>query len=138
MNGYVILTNGKRGMVALAHSIVFLAIALRGMAGAVRPWHLTSPFSGWIIPFIYLLVSSVLVLLTAFSGAALERLYFAFCTASAGFGLLRSVLGDPPMHLAVYVRVALLVCAVVTGMLILRAVRLARAAPAAPVTASPR
>jgi hypothetical protein len=49
-----------------------------------------------------------------------ERLYFGFCTTSAGFGLLRQILGDPPLHYAVYVRIVMLACAVVTGVAIVR------------------
>lgn len=136
MNGYVILTNGRRAIIALVHSVVFLLIAMRGIISVVRPLHVTSPASAWMMCLIYLVVSSILIALTAISGSGLERLYFAFCSTSAGFGLLRSILGDPRMHLAVYVRVAMLVCAVVVGTYISRAHWLARPAPA-PSTGEP-
>ena len=69
---------------------------------------------------IYLIVSTVLAILTAFSGRGVERLYFGFCTASASFGFLRQIFGDPLMRGAAYVRIAMLGCAVVTGLAILR------------------
>ena len=68
-------------------------------------------------------VSLALAVLTAMAGNWRERLYFGFCTTSAGFGLLRQILGDPPLHYAVYVRVAMLSCAVATGVAIVRAHR---------------
>ena len=55
----------------------------------------------------------------AFAGRS-ERLYFALCAASAALGLARQILGDPRMRAAVYVRVALLACAVLLGFLFLR------------------
>jgi hypothetical protein len=64
---------------------------------------------------VYVIVSSVLLWLTAISRGTVERLYFAFVTTSASFGLLRQLLGDPSMHAAVYIRVTMLACAVVTG-----------------------
>lgn len=126
MIGYVILTNRKRAIIALAHTVAFLMIAIYGVVTAVRPLHMTSPVSAWIMAAIYLFVTSVLLVLTAVAGNVSERLYFGFCTASAGFGLLRQLLGDEQMHVAVYVRVSMLLCAVVTGVLILRGYRLER------------
>ena len=69
---------------------------------------------------VYVAVSIALAVLTALSGNLRERLYFGFCATSAAFGLMRLILGDPPMHFAVYVRVALLSCAVATGLRIVR------------------
>ena len=86
-----------------------------GFFFAVAPLRAASPPSAWIVAGIYTVVSSVLLWLTAISGTAVERLYFAFVTTSASFGLLRQLLGDPAMHAAVYVRVAMLACAVATG-----------------------
>ena len=68
---------------------------------------------------IYLIVTAVLLVLLRFSACARERLYFAFCAASAVFGLVRIVLGDPVLHANV-LRVLLLLCAVVLGTAILR------------------
>lgn len=123
MRRCVILTNRKRAIVALVHSVAFLMIAVYGVTTVVRPLHTTSPLSAWLMPSIYLVVASILAVLTAVSGNASERLYFGFCTTSAGFGLARQVLGDPGLHVAVYIRVAMLMCAVATGTLILRGYR---------------
>jgi hypothetical protein len=69
---------------------------------------------------VYLIVSSILWQLTRISRCFLERLYFGFCSLSATAGLLRTVFGDPPMHLAVIFRVLMLTCAVITGFVILK------------------
>ena len=59
------------------------------------------------------------MVLLRYSACAREKLYFALCAASAGFGLLRIVLGDPALHANV-LRVLLLFCAVMVGTGILR------------------
>jgi hypothetical protein len=123
MHRYVILTTRKRAIVALVHSVAFLLIALYGVITVVRPLGTASPGSAWILAGVYVAVSSALAVLAAIAGNWRERLYFAFCATSATFGLLRQILGDPPMHFAVYVRVALLACAVATGLAIVRAHR---------------
>ena len=120
MNGCTILNTRKRVIVALIHTVVFLAVATAGLFSNVGPLRMASPKSAWIVAGIYVAVSSVLVWLTAISGHAVERYYFGFCSTSASFGLLRQVLGDPRMRLAVYVRMAMLACAVATGFWILR------------------
>jgi hypothetical protein len=114
---YVILTNRKRTIVALVHSVAFLMLALYGVLTVVRPLHWGSPPSAWIMPAVYMLVTLILLVLTAVAGNLAERLYFGFCSTSAGFGLLRQILGDPRMHAAVYIRVSMLACAVLTGVL---------------------
>jgi hypothetical protein len=123
MHRYVILTNRKRAIVALVHSVAFLGIAFYGMVSVVRPLGAASPASAWTVVSVYVAVSAALAVLTALSGNWRERLYFACCATSATFGLLRQILGDPPMHFAVYVRVAMLSCAVVMGLGIVRAHR---------------
>jgi hypothetical protein len=120
MQHYVILTNRKRAIVALVHSVAFLGIAFYGMVSVVRPLGVASPASAWTMVGVYVAVSLALAVLAAISGNWRERLYFAFCATSATFGLLRQILGDPPMHFAVYVRIGLLSCAVVTGLGIVR------------------
>jgi hypothetical protein len=120
---YVILTNRKRAIVALVHSVAFLGIALFGMVSVVRPLAASSPASAWTMVGIYAAVTSALAALTAVTGHWRERLYFACCATSATFGLLRQILGDPPMHFAVYLRVAMLSCAVAVGLGIVRAHR---------------
>lgn len=123
MNSYAILTNRKRAIIALIHSVVFLFIASRGASSppltAIWLPHesLTAPV---IMLVIYLIVSSILWQLTRVSRCFIERLYFGFCSLSATAGLLRSVFGDPPMHLAIIFRVLMLTCAVITGFVILK------------------
>jgi hypothetical protein len=123
---YVILTNRKRAIVALVHTVVFLVVALFGFVTVVRPLEAASPAGSWILAAVYLVVSGVLLALTMASRTAAERLYFGLCTTSAGFGLLRQVVGDPRMHAAVFVRVAMLGCAVLVGNWILRSHSLSR------------
>jgi hypothetical protein len=66
------------------------------------------------------MVTAILSLLMIASRGAVEKLYFAFCTSSAGVGLLRVLFGDPTMYAGNLLRVLMLGCAVLTGMLILR------------------
>jgi hypothetical protein len=117
---YVVLTNRKRAIVALVHTVVFLGVSFVGFVTVVRPLETSSPVSAWILATVYLVVSAVLWTLTAISRRAVERLYFALCATSAAFGLWRQIAGDPRMHLAVYVRVMLLAGAVAVGSWILR------------------
>ncbi|MCX6632650.1 MAG: hypothetical protein NTW28_34025 [Candidatus Solibacter sp.] len=123
MPRYVILTNRKRAIVALVHSLAFLLIALYGGTSRVHALGTASQASAWTLAGVYAAVSAALAVLTRVAGNWRERLYFALCATSATFGLLRQILGDPPMHFAVYLRIALLSCAVVTGLAIVRAYR---------------
>lgn len=120
MARFVILTNRKRAIIALIHTVFFLFVAVLTGFAVVRPLHSGAPASAWIIAAIYVIVTGVLVVLTAVSGTGRERGYFGLCTGSALFGLLRQLLGDSQIHVAVYVRVLMLACAVVVGFLILR------------------
>ena len=120
MRRYVILTNRKRAIIALVHTVAFLALAVATGTITVQSLHAGSRASAWIVAGIYLLVTVALLVLTAISGPFRERLYFACCTTSAGFGLARQLLGDQQFHAAVYVRVAMLACAVLLGFVILR------------------
>ena len=115
LTNYKILNTRKRVVVALVHTVVFLGVAVLGFFFPVSALGMGSPPSAWFVAVVYVIVSSVLLWLTAISRGAVERLYFAFVTTSASFGLLRQLLGDPSMHAAVYVRVTMLACAVVTG-----------------------
>jgi len=122
MDRFAILNNRKRAIIALIHSVFFLAVA--GVQLAISH---AEPFSlrgervtgGIVLLTIYVIVTTVLVVLLRFSRCTQERLYFAFCAASAGFGLLRIWLGDPVLHANV-LRVLLLFCAVIVGTAILR------------------
>jgi hypothetical protein len=86
MRRYVILTNRKRAIIALVHTVAFLALAVATGTIAVQSLHAGSQASAWIVAGIFLLVTMALLALTAISGSFRERLYFACCTTSAGFG----------------------------------------------------
>jgi hypothetical protein len=129
MRGAFLLTTRKRVIVALAHSAAFLFIAWLGFHSTARAWSAAAPASAWAMPGVYLIVSAILAALTALAGNLLERLYFLFCATSAGFGLGRQILGDPRMHAAVYIRLAMLGCAVLTGLIMLRGFRGTRPEP---------
>jgi hypothetical protein len=120
MRRYVILSNRKRVVIALVHTVAFLLLAVYTGTLLVRPLHGGSPASGWIIAGVYVGIATALLVLAAISGNAIERIYFGLCTTSAGFGLARQILGDAGIPAAVYVRVAMLACAVAMGMVILR------------------
>jgi hypothetical protein len=122
MNEFGILNSRKRAVIALIHSFVFLGIAVHGFA---------SPKAGILLPGlvatgdivligIYLTVASILAWLATISRCARERLYFALCTCSATFGLLRTIFGDTTLPAAQYLRVIMLTSAVGVGTWILR------------------
>ena len=122
MDRFAIINNRKRAIIALIHSVFFL-----GVAGVQLAISHAAPFSlrgekvagGIVLLTIYVIVTTVLLVLLRFSRCTKERLYFAFCASSAGFGLVRIWLGDPVLHANV-LRVLLLFCAVVIGTGILR------------------
>jgi hypothetical protein len=124
MHGFSILTSRKRAMVALAHSIVFLLIAVRQMLAATpvaEVWVSSTVRTGtWILCAIFAIVSAILLGLLFISRGWMEKFYFAFCTTSAGSGLLRTAAGDQAFHAGVYVRIVMLVSAVIVGLLIVR------------------
>ena len=124
MDGFRILTNRRRTIIALVHTIFFLAIAIIQLALS-HPTprfmlHAHSTTSSAIMISIYFIVTTVLLVLFAVSRAIIERLYFALCASSASFGLLRFVFGDPPMHFANHFRVLMLSAAALVGFVILR------------------
>lgn len=124
MGEFGILTNRKRAIVALVHSIVFLLIAFRQMvasspaAGIFVP--ATVPAGTWILCAIFSIVSAILLWLFLISRGWIEKLYFAMCTVSATSGLLRTAAGDQVFHAGIYVRVIMLTSAVLVGFLIVR------------------
>jgi len=132
MKNYVILNSRKRAIIALAHTVAFLFIAVLTGTKEVHGLHTGSPIGIWAIAGIYVVVSSVLLWLSAISNPVQEKLYFACCTTSAIFGLARQVLGDESLHFAVYVRVFMLLCAVAIGTLILRGYSLSDSAELSP------
>ncbi len=125
MNEYGILNNRKRAIVALVHSIAFGLLATYQLLSGQNPRALVGAPSGKMagpmaLTIIYLIVSTILLILVRYSRCTLERLYFAFCATSASVGLLRSLFGDPTVYTSSVIRVLMLGCAVVTGTIILR------------------
>src|SRR5271165_4238504 len=124
MGGFSILTNRKRAVVALVHSVVFLLIAVRQMIAAnpaAGIWLPSRVSTGtWILCGILAIVSSILLWLLVISGGWMEKLYFGLCTISATSGLLRTAAGDQAFHAGLYIRVVMLVSAVLVGLLIVR------------------
>ncbi len=122
MDRFAIINNRKRAIIALVHSVFFLGVAgLQLAISHAQPFSLRGEkvAAGIALLVIYVIVTAVLLILLRFSHCAKEKLYFAFCGASAGFGLLRILLGDPVLHANV-LRVLLLSCAVFVGTGILR------------------
>ena len=124
MDEFAILTNRKRAFVALIHSIVFLLIAFRQMiviTPAAGIWLPSSVSLGtWILCAIFVIVSAILLWLFAISRHWIEKLYFGLSTVSATSGLLRTAFGDQTFHAGLYIRVVMLVSAVLVGLLIVR------------------
>ena len=122
MTEYAVLTNRKRALIALAHSLVFWGIALHGFLSPRSALVLRGPgaVSGMMLVAIYIVVATILAWLVTISRCATERLYFALCASSATFGLLRTILGDITLPAAQYLRVVMLTSAVVVGVWILR------------------
>lgn len=124
MGEFSILTNRKRAVIALVHSIVFLLVASIQMASSARAigiWNAASvPTSTWILCGVFVIVSGILLWLFALSRHWYERTYFALCTVSASSGLLRIVVGDHAFHAGLYVRVVMLATAVLVGVVIVR------------------
>jgi hypothetical protein len=122
MDSFSILTNRKRATIALVHTVIFLCVA----ALQTALWH-AKAFSlrgdrvvgGIVLLTIYIIVTTVLLVLLRYATHSRERLYFALCATSAAFGLVRVLLGDPALHAGV-LRVCLLTCAAIVGAMILR------------------
>jgi hypothetical protein len=117
MNDFGVLTNRKRALIALIHSLVFLGIAMHGFAspkaGVLLHW--SGDAADFTLIGIYLTVASILAWLVRVSRGARERVYFALCASSATFGLLRTIFGDSALPAAQYLRVIMLTSAVVVG-----------------------
>jgi hypothetical protein len=121
MNDFGVLTNRKRAVIALIHSIVFLGIAFHGFASPKTGiMHRSGAAGDFILIAIYLIVASILVWLVSISRGLVERAYFALCATSASCGLLRTIFGDRVIPPAQYLRVLMLSSAVVIGILIVR------------------
>lgn len=121
MNDFGVLTNRKRAVIALIHSIVFLGVAFHGFVSPKSGVLRGSQAAGDLILIaIYLIVASILVWLVSISRGLVERAYFALCATSASAGLLRTIFGDHAVPPAQYLRVVMLSSAVGIGVLIVR------------------
>ena len=124
MGDFAILTNRKRALIALVHSIVFLLIAFRQLiaaAPAAGIWVPSAVSTGtWILCAIFAIVSTILFWLFVISRGWIEKFYFALCTISASSGLLRTAAGDAMFHAGLHIRVIMLTSAVLVGVLIVR------------------
>lgn len=124
MGGFSILTNRKRAIVALVHSVVFLLIAIRQMIAASPAAGLWVPAAvsrgTWILLGIFAVVSAILLWLFAISCGWMEKMYFGLCTVSATSGLLRAAAGDQAFHAGLYIRVVMLGSAALVGLIIVR------------------
>ena len=116
MPEFAILTNRKRAVIALAHSVAFLLLALRGFASPRTGvfWHAVVT-ADLALVLMFLAVATILLWLAGMARCTMERAYFAFCAGSASFGLLRVVFGDSILPAAQYLRVLMLICAVAMG-----------------------
>lgn len=124
MGEFSILTNRKRAIVALVHSVIFLLIATRQMITAnpaAGIWVDSVSMGTWILCGIFTIVSSILLWLFVISRSRMEKLYFGLCTVSATSGLLRTAFGDQAFHVGLYIRVVMLVSAVLVGLVVVRA-----------------
>ena len=121
MTEFAILTNRKRTLIALIHCVVFLGVAVHGFLSP-KPGvvHGSGLVGDYVLLGVYSTVASILAWLVSISRGMMERLYFALCTSSASFGLLRTIFGDATLPVAQYLRVAMLVLAVAVGSRILR------------------
>ena len=116
MTEFAILTNRKRAVIALIHSVVFLGVALQGFASPKAGLvHGPAKTSDMILAAIYVVVTSILAWLVGISRGVRERLYFALCVCSASSGLLRTIFGDARLPTAQYLRVGMLISAVLVG-----------------------
>ncbi len=122
MDEFAILSNRKRVLIALIHSIFFLGLAVRGFAlpRTAIPSHGPGHISSLVMLVIYGIVAIVLAILTWFARSSKEKLYFMLCVASASFGFVRVLLGDTAIPAAQYLRVLMLASAVGVGLWIYR------------------
>jgi len=122
MHSFSILNSRKRAIIALIHTVIFLGVAAFQTAlshAKAFSLHGDKVVGGIVLLSIYTIVTTVLLVLLRYATHSSERLYFALCATSAAFGLVRILLGDPALHAGV-LRVCLLSCATVVGLVILR------------------
>ena len=122
MSSFTILNSRKRAIIALTHTIVFLCVAALHTAlshASAISLHGNWVGGGIVLVAIYTIVTTVLLVLLRMASHATERLYFALCATSAAFGLLGVLFRDSALHAGV-LRMFLLSCATVVGLIILR------------------
>jgi len=122
MHSFSILNSRKRAIIALIHTVIFLCVAALQTAlshAKAFSLHGDKVVGGIVLLTIYIIVTTVLLVLLRYATHSSERLYFALCATSAAFGLVRILLGDPALH-AGMLRVLLLSGATVVGLVILR------------------
>ena len=124
MSSFAILNSRKRAVIALIHAAAFLGLAIRDFAVSSRLSGILYGSDGKVrsavFLLVYLIVTFVLSYLFTLSAWGQERLYFAFCTASAASGLVRSMVGDAAFPAGQYLRIGLLACAVMIGVALVR------------------
>lgn len=118
MNDFGVLTNRKRALIALIHSVVFLGIGLHGFVSPKGGMLHAFAMGDAVLVGIYLIVASILAWLVSISRCLRERVYFALCASSATFGLLRTIFGDASLPVAQYMRAIMLSSAVAVGVVI--------------------
>lgn len=120
MQRFAILSNRKRAWIALAHSLVFLAIAVHGFASPKSGVIKYPAIDDLILIGIYSTVATILIWLVTLCCCARERFYFALCASSAMLGMLRTLFGDAALPVAQPLRVFALASAVTVGISIAR------------------
>jgi hypothetical protein len=77
MNEFGVLTNRKRALIALIHSLVFLGIAMHGFASPKAGVLLrgTGATGDFVLIGINLIVASILAWLVSIAGCAKERVF---------------------------------------------------------------
>ena len=126
MEQYFVISNRKRAIIALIHSVFFLLVAIGGFLPPLRPPAvLTAGYEGFgasvALLAIYGVVSAILLWLTLMSRCLRERLYFALCSTSAVAGLFRVYFGDAMFPAARWIRVTMLMAAGIVVFTILKA-----------------
>jgi hypothetical protein len=98
-------------------------LAIRQMIGtspATGLWVTPMSTGTWVLCGIFTVVSSILLWLYLISRGWMGKGHFGLCTVSATSGLIWTAFGDQAFHAGIYIRVVMLLSAVLVGLLILR------------------
>ncbi len=123
MNRYAILTNRKRAIIALVHSFFFLLVALMSFLGQPKAglfFSSTKPAGDWAMLGIYLVVSTILLILVRVSTCVPRAPVLRILCHQRQFRIAAYSPRRRHLFIAQYVRVVMLACAVLTGYIILR------------------